>query len=205
MLIEQLSKGVEGTVVIEPRPQDDETEEDFKLRRFTELCKKIVDLRVQEKFLDNVERKLEMWGYGHFSGRSILEPQEYDRASELLSHLSTLGCSLLSAKYQQHYYFIKHKIEEMSNLVEGGLAIIEETTHDDDEEDFRMTRFTELFNQVPVPIRIDLFKELREILLQEKLYSEAVRFFRGLTDKIIKYSWEECDPAELIIDKFVPC
>ncbi|XP_062010863.1 uncharacterized protein LOC133727276 isoform X2 [Rosa rugosa] len=220
MLIEQLAKEIKG-VVIEKRLQD-ESEEDFKLRRFTELCKKVVDFRVQEKFLDNAEKKLEEWG-NHESRRMIVEPQDSDSmnsGAELLFHLSTFGFSLLSAKYQQQ------KIDEMSDQVESGfktkrrLAAAapaeDQTGTTDHEEGFRMRRFKELFNQVPVSTRMYIFQELKKILSQEKRYSESIRFFRGLGsedqtevienmfDQIMKSSrWERaCDPAEVIVEKF---
>ncbi|KAL6224608.1 hypothetical protein ACLB2K_003463 [Fragaria x ananassa] len=65
------------------------------------------------------------------------------------------------------------------------------TSTPDHEEAMRIRRLTELFNQVPVPTRIALFKELRTTLLVHKRYSEAVSVFRGLGSKsqteIIEY------------------
>ncbi|KAK9948755.1 hypothetical protein M0R45_004318 [Rubus argutus] len=203
LLIEQLSKGL----VIDQKHdlQDKTEEEDFKLRRFTELCKKVADIRVQEEFLHNAERKLEQWGE-HLVYRLISEPQDSDSAAELLSRLTTFGFSLLSAEYQQQ------RIDEMSNAVEGLVAAAEDQTSIDHEEDFRMTRFKELFNRVPVRKRIELFNGLRKKLQEEKLYSEAVRFFRGLgsedqTEMIEKLSgqimkYQRGDPAEPIIERF---
>ncbi|PRQ47769.1 hypothetical protein RchiOBHm_Chr2g0103331 [Rosa chinensis] len=199
MLIEQLSKEFTG-VVIEKSLQN-ESEEDFKLRIFKELCTKVIDFRVQEQFLDNAVGKLLGWIW---YSRLILEPQEFDRAAELLSDLSTLGFGLLSAKYQQH------KIDEMSIQVESGLAAEDlqtSTTDPEEEEAVRMRRFTELFNQVPVPTRIDLFKEVRKVLLKQKRFSEAVHFFCGLgsedqAEMIEKLAHKKRDSAELITEKF---
>ncbi|KAM5576332.1 hypothetical protein ABKV19_007274 [Rosa sericea] len=207
MLIEQLSKEFTG-VVIEKSLQN-ECEEDFKLRIFKELCTKVIDFRVQEQFLDNAVGKLErcVWD----SWPMILEPQEFDRAAELLSDLSTLGFGLLSAKYQQH------KIDEMSIQVESGVEtkrrlaaedLQTSTTDPEEEEAVRMRRFTELFNQVPVRTRIDLFEDLRKVLLKQKRYSEAVHFFCGLGSKdqakmIEKLAHRIRDSAELIrLEKF---
>lgn len=65
MLIEQLDKQLDKRargVVIDKRRQE-ESEKDFKLRRFIELCMNVVDFQVQEEFLKNAEWKLQIWGH----------------------------------------------------------------------------------------------------------------------------------------------
>lgn len=194
MLIEQLDKQLDKRargVVIDKRRQE-ESEKDFKLRRFIELCMNVVDFQVQEEFLKNAEWKLQIWGHScDFS--MVVEPQDFDSAAELLSRLWTFGVCLLSAKYQEQ------KIVEISTQVESGVeterplaaAAEDLTSTPDHEEAMRIRRLTELFNQVPVPTRIALFKELRTTLLVHKRYSEAVSVFRGLGSKsqteIIEY------------------
>ncbi|XP_050388213.1 uncharacterized protein LOC126805260 [Argentina anserina] len=172
MLIEQLSKGVTGDVIKKCLPN--ESEEDFKIARFTELCKKVTNIRVQERFLDNAEKKLRRYN-GLF-----LEPQEREGAATLFSDISTLGFSLLSAKHQHEM------IEEMSTQVETSAktkrhlaAEVLQTSTTDPGKAIRIGRFRELFNQVSVFTRIHLFRELR-ISLKHKQYSEAVQIFCGL-------------------------
>ncbi|KAM1062909.1 hypothetical protein ACFX2A_027731 [Malus domestica] len=104
---EQLCDGVIGVII---EKLEDESEADFKLRRFTELCKKVVDFGVQVQFLDSVVQKL-LEPRRCLPHGVLLQPQDSASAAELLWQLSSFGFSLLSIDDQQD------KIKQISNKI----------------------------------------------------------------------------------------
>ncbi|KAM2292261.1 hypothetical protein ACFXTI_027023 [Malus domestica] len=104
---EQLCDGVIGVII---EKLEDESEADFKLRRFTELCKKVVDFGVQVQFPDSVVQKL-LEPRRCLPHGVLLQPQDSASAAELLWQLSSFGFSLLSIDDQQD------KIKQISNKI----------------------------------------------------------------------------------------
>lgn len=150
LVIEELSDRVAGSIT---EKLNNESEEDFELRKFTELCKK-VDFLTQVQFLEFVELKRPHDPTYLIHSKLLLKPQDSDSAAQLLSRLSIFGFSLLSAADQQQ------KIQEISDEVDHHEGAIVERLLEVSEEDFRIKTFTELFNKAPVVTRIQLFREL---------------------------------------------
>ncbi|KAM1810465.1 hypothetical protein ACFX12_027218 [Malus domestica] len=167
-LIEQLRDGV--GVIIEKL--EDESEAEFKLRRFTELCKRVVDFGVQVHFLDKVEQKL-LQPRRHLPHGVLLQPQDSASAAELLSKLSSFGFSLLSIDDQQDM------IKQISNKFSAEVVIIERLAGES-EEDLRKKTFTKLFNKAQVSARVNLFKELTNKFFGERRLCESILLFRQL-------------------------
>ncbi|XP_050123855.1 uncharacterized protein LOC126601236 [Malus sylvestris] len=168
-LIEQLCDGVIGVII---EKLEDESEAEFKLRRFTELCKRVVDFGVQVHFLDEVEQKL-LQPRRHLPHGVLLQPQDSASAAELLSKLSSFGFSLLSIDDQQD------KIKQISNKFSAEVVIIERLAGES-EEDLRKKTFTKLFNKAPVSARVNLFKELTNKFFGERCLCESILLFRQL-------------------------
>ncbi|KAM2420790.1 hypothetical protein ACFXTH_027192 [Malus domestica] len=148
---EQLCDGVIGVII---EKLEDESEADFKLRRFTELCKKVVDFGVQVQFLDSVVQKL-LEPRRCLPHGVLLQPQDSASAAELLWQLSSFGFSLLSIDDQQD------KIKQISNKISAE-AVKRQRLAGESEEDLRQKTFTMLFNKAPVSTRVNLFEELTD-------------------------------------------
>ncbi|CAN6563124.1 unnamed protein product [Malus baccata var. baccata] len=129
-LIEQLCDGVKGVII---EKLEDESEADFKLRRFTELCKKVVDFGVQVQFLDSVVQKL-LEPRRYLPHGVLLQPQDSASAAELLWQLSSFGFSLLSIDDQQD------KIKQISNKISAE-AVKRQRLAGESEEDLRQKIF----------------------------------------------------------------
>lgn len=168
-LIEQLCDGVKGVII---EKLEDEREADFKLKRFTELCKRVVDFGVQVHFLDKVEQKL-LQPRRYLPHGVLLQPQDSASAAELLSKLSSFGFSLLSIDDQQD------KIKQISNKFSAEV-VISERLAGESEEDLRKKTFTKLFNKAPVSARVNLFKELTKKFFGERRLCESILLFRQL-------------------------
>ncbi|PQQ01864.1 uncharacterized protein Pyn_36237 [Prunus yedoensis var. nudiflora] len=168
-LIEQLCDGVKGVVV---EKLAEESEADFKLRRFTELCKRVVDFDVQVHFLDKAVQQLRDKRRDLPHG-VLLQPQDYASAAELLSQLSSFGFSLLSPNDQQD------KIEQISNELAVKVVNVERL-EGETEEDFRRKTFTKLFNEAPIATRVSLFKKFTEKFFGERRLCESILLFGQL-------------------------
>ncbi|PQM35148.1 uncharacterized protein Pyn_02215 [Prunus yedoensis var. nudiflora] len=168
-LIDQLCDGVKGVMV---EKLAEESEADFKLRRFTELCKKVADFGVQVNFLEKAEQKL-LNKRRYLPHGVLLQPQDPASAAELLSQLSSFWFSLLSPNDQQD------KIEQISNKLAAGDVIVESLA-EETEEDLRRKTFAKLFNKAPVGTRINLFREFKSKFVSERRFCESILLFRQL-------------------------
>ncbi|KAM2622014.1 hypothetical protein TB2_026687 [Malus domestica] len=164
---EQLCDGVIGVII---EKLEDESEADFKLRRFTELCKKVVDFGVQVQFLDSVVQKL-LEPRRCLPHGVLLQPQDSASAAELLWQLSSFGFSLLSIDDQQD------KIKQISNKISAE-AVKRQRLAGESEEDLRQKTFTMLFNKAPVSTRVNLFEELTDKFFGERRLCESILLFR---------------------------
>ncbi|CAL9027031.1 unnamed protein product [Prunus brigantina] len=185
-LIKTLFHGVKGVVV---EKLAEESEADFKLRRFTELCKRVVDFDVQVRFLDSAVLQLQYEGSNICHG-VLLQPQDYASAAELLSQLSSFGFSLLSPNDQQD------KIEQISNELAVKVVDVERLAGET-EEDFRRKTFTKLFNEAPVATRVSLFKEFTAKFFGERRLCESILLFRQLDSN------EQQERIEKMLDRFM--
>ncbi|KAK9948664.1 hypothetical protein M0R45_004229 [Rubus argutus] len=93
-LIEELSRRIKDVKI----KKFFEPNQHLRLKRFTELSKKVVHFRIQVEFLDKAEKKLRQWTY--LPHRLFLEPQDSASAAELLSRLSSFGFGLLTLNDQ---------------------------------------------------------------------------------------------------------
>ncbi|KAL6273883.1 hypothetical protein ACE6H2_024575 [Prunus campanulata] len=185
-LIEQLSDGVKGVVV---EKLAEESQADLELRRFTELCKRVVDFDVQVHFLDKAVQQLRDKRRDLPHG-VLLQPQDYASAAELLSQLSSFGFSLLSPNNQQD------KIEQISNELAVKVVNVERL-EGETEEDFRGKTFTKLFNEAPVATRVSLFKEFKNKFVSERRLCESILLFRQLDSE------EQQETIEKMHDQFM--
>ncbi|KAL6273895.1 hypothetical protein ACE6H2_024587 [Prunus campanulata] len=188
-LIDQLCDGVKGVMV---EKLAEESNADFKLRRFTELCKKVVDFGVQVHFLDKAEEQL-LHKRRDLPHGVLVQPQDSASAAELLSQLSSFGFSLLSPNDQQN------KIEHISNelAAEGVNNNIVERLAGETEEDLRRKTFAKLFNKAPVATRVHLFEEFTEKFFVERRLCESILLFRQLDSK------EQQEKIENMLDQFM--
>ncbi|KAM1174606.1 hypothetical protein FF1_027158 [Malus domestica] len=166
---EQLCDGVIGVII---EKLEDESEADFKLRRFTELCKKVVDFGVQVQFLDSVVQKL-LEPRRCLPHGVLLQPQDSASAAELLWQLSSFGFSLLSIDDQQD------KIKQISNKISAE-AVKRQRLAGESEEDLRQKTFIMLFNKAPVSTRVNLFEELTDKFFGERRLCESILLLRQL-------------------------
>lgn len=119
LVIEELSDIVEGSITDDEK-LNNESQEEFNLRIFTELCKN-VDFLTQVRFLEFVEQKRPNNLTYLWHEKLLIKPQDSHSAAELLSRLLIFGFSLLSADDQQR------KIQTISTKVdqhEGARAIL---------------------------------------------------------------------------------
>ncbi|XP_021824156.1 uncharacterized protein LOC110765354 [Prunus avium] len=185
-LIEQLCDGVKGVVV---EKLAEESQADFELRRFTELCKRVVDFDIQVHFLDEAVQQL------RYVRRDLphwvrVQPQDYASAAELLSQLSSFGFSLLSPNNQQD------KIEQISNELAVKVVNVERLAGET-EEDFSRKTFAKLFNKAPVATRVHLFKKLSKKFFRERRLCELIILFRQLDSN------EQQETIENMHDQFM--
>ncbi|KAM1261863.1 hypothetical protein ACFX13_027776 [Malus domestica] len=166
---EQLCDGVIGVII---EKLEDESEADFKLRRFTELCKKVVDFGVQVQFPDSVVQKL-LEPRRCLPHGVLLQPQDSASAAELLWQLSSFGFSLLSIDDQQD------KIKQISNKISAE-AVKRQRLAGESEEDLRQKTFIMLFNKAPVSTRVNLFEELTDKFFGERRLCESILLLRQL-------------------------
>ncbi|PQM35146.1 uncharacterized protein Pyn_02213 [Prunus yedoensis var. nudiflora] len=185
-LIEQLCDGVKGVVV---EKLAEESEADFKLRTFTELCKRVVDFGVQVRFLDQAVWQLQE-KRRDLPHRVLLQPRDYASAAELLSQLSSFGFSILFPNDQQYM------IEQISNELAVKVVNVERL-EGETEEDFRRKTFTKLFNEAPVATRVSLFQKFTEKFFGERRLCESILLFRQLDSN------EQQERIEKMLDRLM--
>ena len=146
-------------------------EEDFRLRKFSELlCTKALPFGIQARLVDTVEKELhERTSLPR--GTNLRTEISGHAASELISHLLTFGFNLLSATDQQR------KIEEISRKAGGKVEIIERL-EEESEKDFRNRTFTSQVHKVTFFTRADLlyYEVSNKYFCERKLHDLTLLF-----------------------------